>query len=167
MKFNEVMHLSFYTDQMNEMRNFYENKLGLKAKIIMRYEAYKDQINRGAWATRAKTDPTGIAYIFIELALGQYLELFPKADGQLEHEKPDTRLGYSHFALMVDDIYKAREELIAAGVEIDVEPNKGQSETWQMWIHDPDGNKFEIMQYTKKSLQYKGNIKQDSEKYGK
>ena len=166
MKFNEVMHLSFYTDQMNEMRNFYENKLWLKAKIIMRYEAYKDQINRGA-ATRAKTDPTGIAYIFIELALGQYLELFPKADGQLEHEKPDTRLGYSHFALMVDDIYKAREELIAAGVEIDVEPNKGQSETWQMWIHDPDGNKFEIMQYTKKSLQYKGNIKQDSEKYGK
>lgn len=133
----------------------------------MRYEAYKDQINRGAWAARAKTDPTGIAYIFIELAPGQYLELFPKADGQLEHEKLDTRLGYSHFALMVDDIYKAREELIAAGVEIDVEPNKGQSETWQMWIHDPDGNKFEIMQYTEKSLQYKGNIKQDSEKYGK
>lgn len=41
MKFNEIMHLSFYTDQMDEMRDFYENKLGLKAKIIMRYEAYK------------------------------------------------------------------------------------------------------------------------------
>ena len=34
-----------------------------------------------------------IAYIFIELAPGQYLELFPKADHQLEHEVPDTRLG--------------------------------------------------------------------------
>ena len=43
MKFNEVMHLSFYTDQMDKMRDFYENKLGLKAKIIMRYGAYLGQ----------------------------------------------------------------------------------------------------------------------------
>ena len=43
MKFNEIMHLSFYTDQMDEMRDFYENKLGLKAKIIMRYEAIKEK----------------------------------------------------------------------------------------------------------------------------
>lgn len=167
MKFNEIMHLSFYTDQMDAMRDFYENKLGLKAKIIMRYDAYKGNPNRGAWAKRAETDPTGIAYIFIELAPGQYLELFPKADGQQAHEAPDTRLGYSHFALMVDDIHAAREELVQAGVDIDIEPNKGQSETWQMWIHDPDGNKFEIMQYTEKSLQHQGNIAEDQKKYGK
>lgn len=166
MKFNEIMHLSFYTEHMGEMRDFYENKLGLKAKIIMRYEAYKNAKNRGIWAKKAETDPLGIAYIFIELAPGQYLELFPKYDGQLEHEVPDTRLGYSHFALMVDDIFEAREELVNAGVEIDIEPNKGQSETWQMWIHDPDGNKFEIMQYTEKSLQHHGNIEEDLKKYG-
>ena len=86
------------------------------------------------------------------------MELFNKADNQLEHEKPDVRLGYSHFALMVDDIFEARKELIEAGIEIDIEPNKGQSETWQMWIHDPDGNKFEIMQYTDLSLQHQGNV---------
>ena len=158
MKFNEVMHLSFYTDQMDKMRDFYENKLGLKAKIIMRYGAYLGQKSRGAWAKKAITDPDGIAYIFIELAPGQYLELFNKADNQLEHEKPDVRLGYSYFALMVDDIFEARKELIEAGIEIDIEPNKGQSETWQMWIHDPDGNKFEIMQYTDLSLQHQGNV---------
>ena len=151
MKFNEIMHLSFYTDQMDEMRDFYENKLGLKAKIIMRYEAYKGKKDRGAWAQRAETNPKDIAYIFIELAPGQYLELFPKADYQL----------------MVDDIHETREELVKAGIEIDIEPNKGQSETWQMWIHDPDGNKFEIMQYTDKSLQHHGNIEEDQKKYGK
>lgn len=166
MKFNEIMHLSFYTDNMDAMRDFYENKLGLKATIIMRYEAYLNQPNKGAWAERAVTRPKDIAYIFIELAPGQYLELFPRADHQQEHEVPDTRLGYSHFALMVDDIFEAREELVKAGVEIDIEPNKGQSETWQMWIHDPDGNKFEIMQYTPLSLQHKGNIEQDKIKYG-
>ena len=47
---------------------------------------------------------------------------------------------------------------IEAGIEIDIEPNKGQSETWQMWIHDPDGNKCEIMQYTDLSLQHQGNV---------
>ena len=62
---------------------------------------------------------------------------------------------------------KTREELVKAGIEIDIEPNKGQSETWQMWIHDPDGNKFEIMQYTDKSLQHHGNIEEDQKKYGK
>lgn len=45
--------------------------------------------------------------------------------------------------------------------------DNGQSETWQMWIHDPDGNKFEIMQYTDKSLQHHGNIEEDQKKYGK
>ena len=92
MKFNEVMHLSFYTDQMDKMRDFYENKLGLKAKIIMRYGAYLGQKSRGAWAKKAITDPDGIAYIFIELAPGQYLELFNKADNQLEHEKLVSKL---------------------------------------------------------------------------
>lgn len=36
-----------------------------------------------------------------------------------------------------------------------------------MWTHDPDGNKFEIMQYTPKSLQFKGNIKEDKARYEK
>lgn len=31
MKFNELMHLSFFTDQMERMRDFYENQLGCKA----------------------------------------------------------------------------------------------------------------------------------------
>lgn len=69
-------------------------------------------------AQRAETNPKDIAYIFIELAPGQYLELFPKADHQLEHEVPDTRLGYSHFALMVDDIHETREELVKADIEM-------------------------------------------------
>lgn len=167
MKFNEIMHLSFYTDQLDVMRDFYENKLGLKAKIIMRYEAYKGKDDRGYWAKMAESDPTGIAYIFIEVAPGQYLELFSKAPNQQPHDIPNSHLGYSHFALMVDDIHQAREELVKAGIDIDIEPNKGQSEIWQMWIHDPDGNKFEIMQYTKKSLQHKGNVYEDQQKYGR
>ena len=43
---------------------------------------------------------------------------------------------------MVDDIFEARKELIEAGIEIDIEPNKGH----------------EIMQYTDLSLQHQGNV---------
>lgn len=53
----------------------------------------KEKKIEGLGAQRAETNPKDIAYIFIELAPGQYLELFPKADHQLEHEVPDTRLG--------------------------------------------------------------------------
>ena len=57
MKFNEIMHLSFYTDQMDEMRDFYENKLGLKAKIIMRYEAYRSEERRVGKECRSRWSP--------------------------------------------------------------------------------------------------------------
>ena len=30
-----------------------------------------------------------------------------------------------------------------------------------MWIHDPDGNRIEIMQYTDESFQITGNIEDD------
>ncbi|MCM3600429.1 VOC family protein [Robertmurraya korlensis] len=46
---------------------------------------------------------------------------------------------------------------MAAGITIDSDISKGPSETYQLWIQDPDGNKIEIMQYTENSLQVKGN----------
>lgn len=160
MKFNNIMHVSFFTDQMDAMRDFYENKLGLKAKMIVRYEAYKDKEGH-PWAKAAKERPLDICLIYIEIANGQFIELFPKADGQKEHPEYNQHLGYSHFSLTVDDIFKARDELIAAGIDIDIEPKIGNSHTWQMWIHDPDGNRIEMMQYTDESFQITGNIEDD------
>jgi hypothetical protein len=94
---------------------------------------------------------------------------------QISNELMGSRFRYNNMTMdeaayfigvQLKAMVEAREELVKNGVEIDIEPNKGQSETWQMWIHDPDGNKFEIMQYTPLSLQHKGNIEQDKEKYG-
>ena len=62
MKFNNIMHVSFFTDQMDAMRDFYENKLGLKPKMIVRYEAYKDKENH-PWAKIAKERPLDINVI--------------------------------------------------------------------------------------------------------
>ena len=157
MNFKSVMHVSFYTDHMDEMRDFYENKLGLKAKIVTKSNLYKG-LNIGYYSQIAETDPEKVIIVYIEIAPGQFIELFPKNEGQEEHDEWNQRLGYSHFALLVDDIEHTREELISRGVEIDTPISKGPSDTYQMWVHDPDGNKFEIMQYTDKSFQIVGNI---------
>lgn len=155
--FKSLMHISFYTDQMDKMRDFYENKLGLKPKIITRAKAYKG-LNRGYYSEIAETDPERIIIIYIELAPGQFIELFPKMEGQEQHDAFNQRIGYSHFSLLVDDIYQTRQDLLKAGVEMDTEISKGPSGTYQMWTHDPDGNMFEIMQYTEDSYQVVGHI---------
>lgn len=157
MKFSSLMHVSFFTDQMEAIRDFYEKKLGIKPKMIVRFGAYKGSQNR-LFGPMAETHPDDICIIYFEIAPGQFVEFFPKFPGQSEDRFAwNSVLGYSHFGLLVEDIFQAKEELIAAGVEIDTDISKGPSETYQLWIHDPDGNKIEVMQYTENSLQVKGN----------
>ena len=109
----------------------------------------------------AEVDPNRIIIVYIEIAPGQFIELFPKDEGQAPHDEWNQRLGYSHFALLVEDIEKTYRELVECGVAIDTPISKGPSHTYQMWVHDPDGNKFEIMQYTDKSFQVVGHIEEE------
>lgn len=157
MKFNSIMHVSFYTEKFDEMVEFYTKKLGVKMKVRVYYRAYLDRDDRPSMQRIAKEDPDRVFNVYLELAEGQFIELFPAEEKQKEHTRWNEHKGYSHFALLVDDIFKTREELIAAGVKPDTGISKGPSETYQMWIHDPDGNMFEIMQYTENSIQVKGN----------
>ena len=156
MKFNGLMHISFFTDRLEEIRDFYENKLGMKPKMIVRYGVYKGSKNP-LFSRKAETNPDDICIIYFEIGPNQFVEFFPRFEGQEEHVRWNSHLGYSHFGMLVDDIFETKKELIAAGIGIDSDISKGPSETYQMWIHDPDGNKIEIMQYTENSLQVKGN----------
>lgn len=156
--YKSLMHIAFYTDNMDEMVNFYTNKLGGKIKAITKYGIYKDREDRPAMQKIAKVDPEKIFNIYVELAPLQFVEFFPATENQKDYIGWNEHKGYSHFALIVDDIYKAREELEARGVVFTTAISKGPSETYQMWSHDPDGNYFEIMQYTENSIQIKGTI---------
>lgn len=158
MLFNSIMHVTFITDDIEAMRDFYVDKLGGELKIVTRAIAYKGR-NHGHWSELAETDPEKILLMYVEVAPNTFIELFPSEEGQAPHpESKVSQKGYSHFALLVDDIYKAREELEARGLVFDTEISKGPSETYQMWTHDPDGNEFEVMQFTDKSYQLVGHI---------
>ena len=160
MLFNDIMHVAFFTDQMDEMIAFYRDKLGAEIKVLTRYRVYLDRDDRPAMQAIARKDPDRIFSVYLELAPGQFVEFFPKGEGQLDRDETpwNGRLGYSHFALTVDDIFAVREQLVAAGVVPDTEISKGPSETYQFWVSDPDGNKFEVMQFMDKSYQVVGHV---------
>lgn len=156
MKFNDLMHIAVYTENMNEMIEYYVNKLGCTLKTIVRNKIYLGREDRPQMQELAKNDPEGIFNVYIELADGQFIELFPAKVSQKPHPSRDEYLGYSHFALTVDNIHEARKQLESKGIVFDTEISKGPSETYQMWTHDPDGNYLEIMQFTDKSIQIVG-----------
>ncbi len=157
MLFTSIMHVSFYTDQLDAMCDFYTKVLGGTIKIVTRAKVYLDR-PQSAFHAIALTDPEKVIIVYIELAPGQFIEIFPKNVGQGPAPEPNANLGYSHFALLVDDIHVARKELESRGLVFDTEISKGPSETYQMWAHDPDGNKFEVMQFTDASYQVVGHI---------
>lgn len=156
MEYNSLMHIGFFTDRMEEMVRFYTEVLGGTVKVVSRYGSYLHRDDRPAMQAIAKVRPNDIFNIYVEMAQGQFVEFFPKEEGQKEHTGFNEHLGYSHFALCVPDIQEAVRELESRGLTFDTKLSKGPSETWQIWAHDPDGNKFEIMQFTDKSWQVTG-----------
>lgn len=85
-----------------------------------------------------------------------FVELFD-AGAATEYMYPDDKyFNYQHLSLEVDDIHAFTDEIRSKGAPIDSEPAMGMEHTWQMWSHDPDGNKIEFMEYTDRSYQVVG-----------
>ncbi|MGO1642568.1 MAG: VOC family protein, partial [Lactobacillus amylovorus] len=107
----------------------------------------------------AQKHPERIMYGYFEICPGQFIEMFPKSEAQNDDVEWNDRTGLNHFALTVNDIDKTFKEFKEKGLPLmSDKPTKGPSETWQFWSHDPDGNYFEVMQFTDKSYQINGHI---------
>ena len=88
-----------------------------------------------------------------------FIELFYVPSAHRKHPADSKNdLNYTHFSLEVRDLKAFREQVLARGGApyIDSEIELGLENTWAFWMHDPDGNKFEIMEYTKDSYQVVG-----------
>lgn len=158
MLFNNLMHIALYTDQMDEMLDFYKNVLGAEEKVVVKYKTYLHRDDRPYMQSIARKTPEAVFNVYLEIAPDQFVEFFPKAESMVADGEWNSRAGYNHFALTVDDIHATRAELERRGLTFDTEISKGPSGTYQMWAHDPDGNRFEIMQYTEESYQVVGHI---------
>lgn len=58
--FNSLMHIGFFTGQMDEMVRFYTEKLGGKLKVVTRHGVYKDRPDRPEMYKMAQSDPDKI-----------------------------------------------------------------------------------------------------------
>ena len=87
---------------------------------------------------------------YLEIAKDNYIEMFedPNMDAPVN-------TGIAHFCLESIDLDKTIAELRANGVEF-TEKKLGCDDTYQIWLRDPDGNAFEVHQYTATSRQITG-----------
>lgn len=73
----------------------------------------------------------------------------------LEVFENDPPVGITHFCLETDDIDAFIAGATAKGI-VCTPKALGDCGTWQTWLRDPDGNAFEIHQYTDASMQFCG-----------
>ena len=163
MEIKKFGHIAFNCKDLERSIAFYQDVLGCREVFRLTYdsmlEEMKSRVPSGLigrifdrWIEKQK-DRTWLVYL--ELADGIFIELFDQIGAKKTNVPTYRNYNYQHFALIVDDIYKVKKELIAKGIKPDNDITFGPDHTYQMWLHDPDGNKFEVMQYTDQSLQIK------------
>jgi len=89
---------------------------------------------------------------YLQIAEGNYLELFEEPG--LEHP---VNTGLVHFCLETEDMDAVMQTLRERGVPF-TDKKLGCDNTWQIWLADPDGNRFEVHQYTAQSTQRTGGV---------
>jgi lactoylglutathione lyase/glyoxylase I family protein len=88
---------------------------------------------------------------YLEICPNHYIELFENPD----MDAPVNTAGIVHFCLECKDIDVFIDELSVKGIS-HTGKKLGCDNTYQVWLTDPDGNAFEVHQYTEKSLQRTG-----------
>lgn len=165
-------HLGFNCVNIEESIKFYEKYFGMREKFVLSYADLIREVERsGDFGPNYEKFPNyerfkgyaekgiiWLAYMEWPENPGYFIELF-YGDGQEQTRVPNlVDIGYTHFAIVIEDLEALRKRIIDAGGEEYLETgiSLGIDGTYQMWMHDPDGNKFELMQYTERSLQLVG-----------
>lgn len=116
----------------------------LQVKDIHRSIAfYRDGLGFPVTFTFTKNGKVAGAYFALNDR--SFLEVF-------QEEKP---CGITHFCLETDDMDAFIAAATAKGITCTAK-KLGADHSWQTWLRDPDGNAFEVHQYTDRSMQLRG-----------
>ena len=129
--FTKLAHVCLYVKDLGRSVEFY-TKLGFRKRFVF---------NRNG----------NLFGAYLEFGDGNFIELFEDIS-----RSATAALGrLAHFCLETPDIDAAMESLSARGIGFS--PKKlGSDSTYQIWLKDPDGNEFEVHQYTPESSQIVG-----------
>ena len=128
-----IAHVAYLVSDLDVALDFYVNKLGFKKKFTMNNEKGK------LWI------------VYLQINEHQFIELFPEN----AFDNKGNNGSYQHLCLEVEHLEDFVATLTGEGVEIDEPIITGIDHNLQAWIHDPDGNAIELMEYGDDSLQMK------------
>ena len=167
MKIKAISHLGFNCKDLEKSIAFYRDVLGCTEKFTLTYGDIVRSIEQEC-AEQGKKQPFYLSAmrrfadkkwsVYMQWTDDSFIELFYAMGANKRRIPGQKDLNYTHYSLEVEDIHAFRKEIIARGGAqyLDTEISLGMDNTWQFWMHDPDGNKFEIMEYTPESMQVVG-----------
>ncbi|XHR30274.1 MAG: VOC family protein [Chthoniobacteraceae bacterium] len=122
----QLAHVCLETADLQRCIAFYQDGLGFPVKFTF--------VRQGK--------PVGV---YFSLGARSFLEVF-------ERNPPAKTV---HFSLETDNLDAFATELEAKGIEC-TRKQMGACGTWAIWVRDPDGNAFEVQEYTNHSHQFNG-----------
>lgn len=128
-----IAHLAFRISDIDRSVAFYETAFGFKRKFSLNND------DGSPWL------------VYLQVNDDQFIELFPSQDPV---EQPSTR-SYQHLCLEVKDIHQVAKDLESKGITLDEPVSMGLDYNYQCWVHDPDGNPIELMEYGPNAMQKK------------
>lgn len=135
-----IAHTAVKVTNMEATLHFYCNQLGFTKAFELADDQGKPWI------------------VYLKICKGSFIELF--YDGVKDREKAyaaDTT-GYHHWCVSVGDIDAMARRLFANGLIPEAKPKMGRDGNRNLWIHDPDGNAVEFVQYSPDSPHMKSNL---------
>ncbi|MBQ6035889.1 MAG: Gfo/Idh/MocA family oxidoreductase [Lachnospiraceae bacterium] len=164
-----ISHLGFNCKDIEKSIAFYRDIMGCKEKFTLTWDDLADDLRKQA-AQKGEKEPFYVKEmqkrlagkkwsVYMNWTDNTFIELFYVPSAHRKHPAdPKNDLNYTHFSLEVSDIRAFYEQVIARGGApyIEKEIEMGLENTWVFWMHDPDGNRFEIMEYTPESYQVVG-----------
>ena len=165
-----ISHLGFNCRDIEKSIAFYRDILGCREKFTLTYGDVADDV-------RKQCDAQGKKYpfylkgmkrmentkwsVYMTWTENTFIELFYVPSARRRRiPNPRKDLNYTHFSLEVDDLKAFRSQVQKRGgaAYIETEIELGLENTYTMWMHDPDGNRFEVMEYTPQSYQVTGHL---------
>ncbi|HVT74364.1 MAG TPA: VOC family protein [Lacunisphaera sp.] len=139
----QLAHLCLMSHQLPAMIAFYRDGLGLPIKFSLKHD-----------------DGTAFGHYF-EAGHMSFIEIFDRAGAArqwggdaAEKLRPHAGTHFNHFCFEVHGLEAYCATLESRGLKIDRPVKVGMDHSKQAWIHDPDGNVIELMEYTPQSMQF-------------
>jgi catechol 2,3-dioxygenase-like lactoylglutathione lyase family enzyme len=134
----QLAHLCLFTDQLEALRRFYVDGLGLRFAFPL-------------------ANPAGQTFgLYFDAGHSTFVEVFDRVGAQAmwggDAPRVERGSAFRHLCFEVTDLDALRSALLAKGLSVS-EPTLGMDGSRQAWTADPDGNPVELMEYTAASAQ--------------